>query len=71
MGEHHAAGADAHVVRLRGQTRDQDLRRGTRQRIGCVVLGNPVAVIAEFFAAFGERRGMGNGIGRIFAAADG
>ena len=71
VGQHDAAGADAHVVRFGGQARDQDLRRRTGQRIGCVVLGNPVAVITELFATLRERRGMGNGIRRIFAAADG
>ena len=34
------------------------------------MLGNPVAVVAEFVAALRERQGVGHGVARVLAAGD-
>ncbi len=47
VGQHHAAGADPHPLGPRRQGRRQDRRRGARDPGDVVVLGDPVAVIAE------------------------
>ena len=47
VGQHHAAGADADVVRHRRDLPDHQVGRGARDRGQIVVLGKPVADIAE------------------------
>jgi hypothetical protein len=56
--EQHAAGADAHAFRLRAKPRQQNLGTGIGERGDRVVLGEPVAVIAERFDAAREREGL-------------
>jgi len=45
--QHDAAGSEPDALRLRTQPREQNFRCRARQRLGRVVLGNPVAPIAE------------------------
>ena len=47
VGQHHAAGADADVFGHRGDLPDHQVRRGARHRSEVVMLGKPVADIAE------------------------
>ena len=47
VGQHHAAGADADVFRHRGDLPDHQIGRGARDRCQVVMLGEPVADIAE------------------------
>ncbi len=70
MGEHHPARADADVARLARHLSDEDLRAGAREGIAVVVLGQPVAVIAQRIARLGERDGLGDGVGGVAVLAD-
>ncbi len=45
--QHHAAGADADILRHRRDLPDHHVRRGARHRCEVVMLGEPVADIAE------------------------
>ena len=45
--QHHAAGADADVLRHRGDLPDHEIGRGARDRCEIVMLGQPVADIAQ------------------------
>jgi hypothetical protein len=45
--EHHATGAHTDAGRLRGHLADEDFRRGAGEAAAGMVLGEPVAVIAE------------------------
>ena len=45
--QHHAAAADPHAARARGDRADQHLGRRAGERRRRVVLGDPVAVVAE------------------------
>ena len=47
VGQHHAAAADPHPAGRGGDRADQDLRRGPGDEPSPVVLGDPVAVVAE------------------------
>ena len=47
VGQHHAAGADADVFRHRRDLPDHQIRRGARDGGEVVMLGEPVADIAE------------------------
>ena len=47
VGQHHAAGADADVLRHRGDLPDHQVRRGARDGSKVVMLGEPIADIAE------------------------
>ncbi|MGY3424904.1 hypothetical protein ACVWZW_005379 [Bradyrhizobium sp. F1.13.4] len=47
IGQHHAAGADADVLRHRRDLPDHHVGRWTRDRGEVVMLGEPVADIAE------------------------
>ena len=71
VGQHHAAGSDANPLGLGRQPGDQDLGRRTRERVGSVVFGHPVAMVAEFIAALGERHGVRDGVCRHLAAGNG
>ena len=53
VGQHHAAGADAHAGGDGGDLSDHDVGRGTGDRRQIVVLGHPIAHIAQ---AVGEPR---------------
>ena len=55
VGEQHAAGADADAPRLGAEARQQHLGAGIGERGDGVVLGEPVAVIAELVGAARER----------------
>ncbi len=54
VGQHHAAAADADPRGGRGDRPDQHLRCGTGEHRPAVVLGDPVAVIAEAVRQSGE-----------------
>ena len=56
VGKQHAAGADPHAPRLGAQTREQHLGAGIRQGTDRVVLGEPVALIAERLGAPRQRQ---------------
>src|SRR5215469_18679369 len=47
MRQHHSAGAHADALGLCTDTRDEDLRRRTRERLGRMVLRDPVALVSE------------------------
>ena len=51
--QHDPARADPDALRPRRHLRDQDFRRGAGERAGVVVLGEPVARVAEPVAVFG------------------
>ena len=69
--QHHAAGTDPDALGLPRHARDEDLGGRTRERFGRVVLGDPVAVVAERLAALRERDGVLDGGECVLAAADG
>ena len=71
VGEHDAAGADADVLGAGGDLGDEDFGGGAGEGAGVVVLGEPVAGVAESVAGFGELEGFGDGLGGAAAGADG
>ena len=54
VGEHHAARADSDVRSLGGDSRDHDFGRGACECAGRVMLGDPVALVAETIGEAGE-----------------
>ena len=64
VGKHDAAGADTYGLRRSCNMSDHDCRRGTRDPRHVVVLGQPVAVIAEPLGGTGKVHGIRQGIGR-------
>ncbi len=69
--QHHAARADLHMLREAGDARDQHFRRRARQRLAAVMLGQPVAVIAEAIAELGQLERVAHRVGRRAALGDG
>ena len=55
VGKQHAAGADAQAARFRAQPCEQDLGARVGERRDGMVLGEPVAVIAQLVGAARER----------------
>src|SRR6185436_6769058 len=51
VGEEHAARAYAQALRLSAQAREKDFRAGVGERGDRMVLGEPVAVVAELLYA--------------------
>ena len=69
VGQHHAAGADADILRHRRDLPDHQIGRGARDRSEVVVLGEPVPDIAEPIDMARQvdavaQRGRGFGTGR-------
>ena len=60
--QHHARAADANALRGRRDRRHQDFRRGADDAAAVVVLGDPVAAIAEHVAEAGERERFADGL---------
>ena len=54
MGEHHTPGTDPQRFGRLGDVTDEDLWRRSGEPKGVVVLGNPIAVIAEGLGAYGK-----------------
>src|SRR5690606_15618408 len=52
--EHHAAGANTDVARPSGHLADEDLGAGRGEAAGGVVLGEPVAPVAETVTQLGQ-----------------
>ena len=61
--QHHPAGADADGFRAAGDVADHDGGRGTRDAGHVVMLGEPVALVAECFGVLREVAGIGESIG--------
>ena len=70
VGEHHAAGADADPFGLRRQRRREHRGGGARDPRHVVVLGDPVAVIAEALGRAREVDGARQRLGVAGALAD-
>jgi hypothetical protein len=70
VGQHHAAAAHPDPLGARGDRPDQDLRRGARERGRGVVLGDPVAVVAEPVGQLGEVEGAVQRLRRRRALGD-
>ena len=70
VSQHHAARADADPARAHRDLGDQDLGGGAREPGGGVVLGQPVAVIAEPIGGLREVEGLPDGFGRGPALTD-
>ncbi len=70
VGQHHAAGADADVVRYRGDLADHQVGRGARHRGQIVVLGEPVADIAEAIDMARQIDAVLQRVGRTGACGD-
>src|SRR5215204_4869003 len=62
--QHHAAGADADALRRRRDLADHDLGRRVRDRWQVVVLGEPVAGVAERVGVAGEIEAVAQGRAR-------
>ena len=69
VGQHHPARAQPELRRLRGQMRDQHRRAGGRHRGHVVVLGQPVAGVAEPVGGLRELRRRRQRIGRRLVGA--
>ena len=68
--EHHAAAADPDAARPRGDLGDEDLRRGGGEHRGRVVLGDPVARVAELLGELGEVERVAKRVGAGGALGD-
>jgi hypothetical protein len=68
--EHHPAGAHADAGGTRGDLAHQHLGRGAREPAAAVMLGEPVAGIAEPVGVLGEDQRLLDGLGGGAAAAD-
>ena len=68
--EHHAAAADADPARGRGDRPDQHLGRRAGEHRAAVVLGDPVAVVAELVGEPGEVERVAQRVGPRRARAD-
>ncbi len=62
IGKHYATGADAQARGSGSYVCDQDRRRGAGQPRHIVVLGHPIALIADLFGELGQPRGMPEGL---------
>jgi hypothetical protein len=60
--QHHAAAADPEARGDRRDLADHDFRAGAGQAGGAVVLGDPVAVVAEAVGQAGEVQGVAQGV---------
>ena len=67
VGQQHAAGADAQALGFGAQPREQHLGTGIGERSDRVVLGEPVAVVAELFDAARERERFLDRAARVVA----
>ena len=68
VGEHDAAAADADAGGVREELADEDLRAGAGVGAGVVVLGDPVAGVAEALGGLGHGHGVAQGVrGRLAA----
>ena len=67
--QHHPAGAQAQLRRLRGEMRDDHRRAGRRDGRHVVVLGDPVAGVAEAVGRLRQVRRRGERIGRRLVGA--
>ena len=71
MREHHAARADADVRSLGADARDQYFGRGAGEGAGRVMLGDPVALVAEAIGKARELDGVAESVGGGEAGRDG
>ena len=71
MRQHHAGAADADAAGGRGDGGDQDLGRGASLAGGGMVLGEPVALVAEGLAVLGEGDALADRVIRAAAGDDG
>ena len=70
VGQHDPAGADPDLRGAPGDLRNQDLGRGAGQRARVVVLGEPVARVAQPIAGLGQLEGLVDCRGGGAAVAD-
>ena len=63
MRQHHATRADPDVRGLGGDSRDHHFGRRARECAGRVMLGDPVALVAEAIGEAGELDGVVEGVG--------
>jgi hypothetical protein len=68
--EHHAPRADADARGTRGEQAHQDLGRGAREPAARVMLGEPVAGVAEPVGVLGEDQRFLDGLSGGAATAD-
>ena len=69
VGQHHAAGADPDAAGAAATMRDQHRRVGRRDRRHVVVLGDPVAAVAELVGSPRQGDGGGQGLAGGLVAA--
>ena len=70
MVQHDPAGADTQMPGTRRDLPDQDLRRGSGKAGGVVVLGNPVARVAEPIEGLGQPHRLPNRVPRRAPVSD-
>ena len=70
MRQHHAAAADPHPLGDAAEPRDEDFRRGPGEAFRGMMLGDPIAVIAEPVAKLRQLDRLGDRLGGRAAAAD-
>ena len=70
VGQHHAAGADADALRHRRDLPDHEVGRGARDRSEIVMLGEPVADIAERIGMARQIDAVAQRRGRLGAGGD-
>ena len=70
VGQHDPAGADANLRRPRRNLWNQHLRRGAGQRAGVVMLGQPVAGVAQSIAGLGQLERLRDRRGRSTAVTN-
>ena len=68
--QHHAAGADLHALGQARDAGDQHLGRRAGERLAAVMLGQPVAMIAEPVAELRQLERLAHRVGRRAALAD-
>jgi hypothetical protein len=68
--QHDAAGADANARRAGGDVPDEDLGTGAGEPRRRMMLGEPVAVVAEPVTDLGELERLADGVGGRAAATD-
>ena len=68
--QHHAAGADADMLGHRGDLPDHDIGRGARHRREIVMLGEPIADIAEAIGMARQIDAVAQRRGRLGAGGD-
>ena len=71
MAQHDAPRSDPDIAGGGGDAGDEDLRRGTREPVGAVVLGQPIAAIAEPLHRLREPNGLLDGVRGAAPAANG